>query len=220
MTPTDRERFASLLTDVLAFYGQKVSTFALSVWWEACQGLDLAIVQRALSRHAMDPERGMFPPKPADIVRQVQGTPTDRASRAWSRLIEAASRVGAYTDVAFDDPTIHAVVEDMGGWPTVCRTEAANLSYQQHRFTEAYRGYVNRGDLDRYPPRLIGDRSPDETYTSRGLPPPKPVLIGDPEKARQVMRGGTAGARQITSAVAIAEEAIARIERTSREDVA
>lgn len=221
MNHDDRARFAALLTDVLAFYGQKLSGFALSVWWEACQGLDFDLVQRALSRHAMDPERGMFPPKPADLVRQVQGTPTDRASRAWSRTVEAASRVGAYTDVVFDDPIVHAVIEDMGGWPALCRMETASLSYQQHRFTEAYRGYVNRGDLDRYPPKLIGDRSPDEVYTSRGLPPPRPALIGDPVRARQVLQGGTEGPRQITrDAGDIAASAVAALAHDSSEEAA
>lgn len=200
MNTQDREQFAQLLTDVLGFYGQTTSTFALSVWWEACRGLEFSAVQRALSRHAMDPERGMFAPKPADVVRQVQGTPTDRAARAWSIVLDAASRVGAYTDVVFDDPIIHVVVEDMGGWVALCRTDTDRLSYLQHRFTEAYRAYTNRGDLTQYPRKLTGDRSPDEVYMARGLPPPKPVLIGDPVRAQRVLtNGSSAGRLQITS---------------------
>ena len=220
MTPQDRESFAQLLTDVLGFYGQTVSPFALSVWWESCQGLELAALQRALSRHAMDPERGMFAPKPADIVRQVQGTPTDRAARAWSVTLDAASRVGAYSDVVFDDPIIHACIEDMGGWVTLCRTDTDRLSYLQHRFTEAYRGYSNRGDLTQYPRKLTGDRSPDEVYMQRGLPPPKPVLIGDAARAQLVLTNGSASGRlQLTSVGDVLRGAVGLIE-SKAEDAA
>lgn len=195
MTPQDREPFAQLLTDVLGFYGQVTSTFALTVWWEACRNLELAEVQRALSRHAMDPERGMFAPKPADIVRQVQGTPTDRAARAWSITLDAASRVGAYSDVVFDDPIIHVVVEDMGGWPALCRTDGERLSYLQHRFMEAYRAYTHRNDVAAYPRKLTGDRSPDDVYLNRGMSPPKPVLIGDADSAQRVLASGSDSGR-------------------------
>jgi hypothetical protein len=41
MTEQDRIDFAALLTDALAFYGKDVSTFALDVWWHACQAYSL-----------------------------------------------------------------------------------------------------------------------------------------------------------------------------------
>ena len=68
------------------------------------------------------------------LVRQLAGTATDRAMLAWGKAIDAASRVGAYTDVVFDDPAIHAAIEDMGGWPKFCRGDVKDLSYLQHRF--------------------------------------------------------------------------------------
>lgn len=195
MTPHDRESFVNLITDVLAFYGKTVSMFAIGVWWEACRGFELSAIERALSRHAMDPERGRFAPLPGDLVAKLQGTPTDRAAKAWAQVIASASSVGAYTDVVFDDPIIHVVIEDLGGWPAICRTETEKLSYTQHRFTEAYRGYVNRGDLGQYPRKLIGDRSPDETFVARGMTPPKPVLVGNPARAQAVLAGGSSDPR-------------------------
>lgn len=221
MTNADRERFSQLITDVLAFYGQKISIFALGVWWQACQPFEFEAVQRALSRHAMNPERGQFAPKPADLVREMQGTPTDRAARAWSLTIDACSRVGSYTDVVFDDPIIHAVIEDLGGWPALCRTETAQLSYAQHRFTEAYRAYSHRGDLTKWPKKLTGDRSPDEIYMQRGLPPPRPVLIGDATRAMQVLAGGTTdGRHHLTTLNAALENAVVSIANASKSDEA
>lgn len=197
MKPSDKARFGQLITDVMAFYKQDVSTFAMSVWWQACERYDFEQVSKALTGHAMDAERGQFPPKPADLVRQLEGTATDRAMLAWGKVLDAVQRIGQYTDVVFDDPAIHAVIEDLGGWPKVCRVEMKDLSYLQHRFTEAHRAYTGRGQFE-YPRRLAGDRSPDEMYERRGLPAPKPAVVGDVVKARLVYQGGQSSGKKIS----------------------
>jgi hypothetical protein len=190
MTEADKPALFKLIGDVMAFYRQDVSQFALSVWWQVCQRFDLAQVRRALTAHAMDAERGQFAPKPADLVRQLEGTATDRAMLAWSKVLDAAQRAGAYIDVVFDDPAIHAVVEDLGGWVKVCRGETKDLSYLQHRFCESHRAYTGRGEFV-FPRMLCGDRSPDSEFHRRGLQPPKPALIGDKAKARRVYECGS-----------------------------
>ena len=195
----DLSQFRQLLTDVMAYYGKDCSKFMLSVWWQALNAFDLEQVQSSLQRHATDAERGQFAPKVADIVRLLQGTTTDRAAMAWGKVHEAMSSVGAYTDVVFDDPAIHAVIEDLGGWPKVCRNDIAELSYLQHRFQEGYRAYVERGQFD-YPRSLRGDRSSDHEYTSRGIALPRPALVGDRNKAILVLKNGsTTGKTQITT---------------------
>ena len=194
MQPTDRAEFAQLVTHVHAYYRQDCSPFVLSVWWAACERFDMEQVRRAMTAHASDPDAGRFCPKVADVVRVLAGTATDRAALAWGKTLEAMSSVGAYQDVVFDDPAIHAVVEDLGGWPKLCRTEAKELGYVQHRFCEAHRAYTGRGTFA-YPRRLLGDRSPDHDYARRGLPPPKPALIGDPVRAEQVFAGGSAAGK-------------------------
>lgn len=201
MQKSEKAEFGQLIRDVMAFYRQDVSPFALSVWWQACQRFDLDQVRKALTGHAMDAERGQFPPKPADLVRQLEGTATDRAMIAWGKALDTMQRVGSYTDVVFDDPAIHAVIEDLGGWVKVCRGETKDLGYLQHRFCEAHRAYTAKGQFD-YPRRLMGDRSPDEMFTRRGLPPPRPKLIGNPDRARQVYEGGQIGSKtRISSGV-------------------
>jgi hypothetical protein len=198
MKPTEIDRFSQLITDAMAFYGKDVSPFALGVWWQACERFAFEQVSRALTRHAMDPERGQFAPKPSDLVRMLAGTATDRAQIAWGKVFDAMQRVGAYTDVVFDDPVIHAVIEDLGGWPKICRSEMSDLSYLQHRFTESYRAYAGREGVE-YPRKLIGDRSPDEAYARRGLPSPASAIVGNAAQAREVYRtGGTGGKRPIT----------------------
>lgn len=186
--------FRELLTSALSFYRQDVTPFTLDVWWQACQGFDIEQVRKALTAHAMDPDRGQFAPKPADVVRHLAGTATDRAMLAWGKVMDAMQSVGAYTDVVFDDPAIHAAIEDLGGWPKVCRGELKDLSYLQHRFTEAHRAYTGRGQFD-YPRLLSGARDPDSVYLKHGLPIPKPAVVGDRDRARQVYALGSVGGK-------------------------
>jgi Domain of unknown function (DUF6475) len=194
MKLSDRKEFSALITDVLAFYRQDASSFALSVWWQACAEFDLEQVRKALTAHAMDPEHGTFAPKPADLVRVLQGTRTDRANIAWGKVYEAMQRVGAYTDVIFDDAAIHAVIEDLGGWPKLCRCNMDELGFIQSRFMKSYQAYAAQVDFE-YPRQILGDRSSDADYAKRGLPPPKPALIGSPEGCRAVLMGGTVGGK-------------------------
>jgi len=198
MKSNEITKFSALLTDVLAYYGKDCSEFTTNVWWEAMKSFDFEQVAKAIQKHATDPERGQFAPKVADIVKVLQGTTSERAALAWGKAFEAMSRIGAYTDVVFDDAAIHAAIADCGGWPKVCRTETAELSYLQHRFQQAYKAYTERGTFD-YPKRLGGDRSPDDEYRKIGMKPPPPVAVGDVARARLVFKGGGGSSVQINS---------------------
>lgn len=194
MRTDDFKAFRELLTNAMAYYRQDVSPFVLDLWWQACQAFELKQVSQALTAHAMDPERGQFAPKVADLVRLLGGTHTERAALAWGKAHTAASDVGAYADVVFDDPAIHATIEDLGGWVKFCRTETKELSYLQHRFTESYRTYVAQGKFD-YPRVLPGAGSSPDIYLSRGIEPPNPRLVGDQQAALRVQASGTTARR-------------------------
>lgn len=195
-----QQAIINLVKDVMKFYKQEASPFSLQVWVNALQQFEFEQVSKAFSAHVVNPENGQFMPKPADIIKALQGTQTDRASLAWAKAYEAATSVGAYTDVVFDDPAIHCAIEDMGGWPKFCRTETKDLSYAMHRFCEQHKAYTGRGQFD-YTARLRGDRSDDAEYGKKGLPLPKPKLIGNPERAMNVLNGGSKTGRLMISDV-------------------
>lgn len=186
MKATEREELTAYLVRALSYWKADVSEFTIQVWISACEQYSLEQVKKAIVHHATDPERGQFAPKVADITRLLVGTKTDRSLIAWSKAYEAAQRIGAYTDVAFDDPAIHAAIADCGGWVKFCRTDSDELSYLQHRFCNSYKAWADRGEFD-YPRFLNGDRSPDSMYQKRGLEPPKPKLIGNPKNAEKVL---------------------------------
>lgn len=198
MTPAEQKKFSEVLGGVHDFYGKELSKFAVAVWAQACDTFDVEQVTKALSAHLMDPERGQFMPKPADIVRQLQGTNTDRSLIAWGKVLDAMQRVGAYQSVCFDDGIIHASITDMGGWMQLCRSKTDDLPFLQKRFCDGYKAYANRGDVT-YPAILLGEH--ELANSSKGYRAAPPVLIGNPEKAARVRLQGVTGPKtQITHA--------------------
>jgi hypothetical protein len=201
MQSSDKAAFKELLTAALSFYRQDVTPFSLDVWWCACERFELEQVRKALTAHAMDTERGQFAPKPADVIRVLQGTHTDRALMAWGKVYEAMSAVGAYQSVVFDDPAIHSAIEDMGGWPEMCRGKIEALSFTQRRFCETYRAYALRPG-HAYPPRLVGVFEAENRLKGYAVRPP--ALVGDPERCAAVQSGGSDTTRvQITHAASV-----------------
>jgi hypothetical protein len=154
--PTDRREFVALLTQALGFYRQDCTTFTVDVWWQACAPFDLEQVRKALTAHALDPDRGQFAPKPADLVRQLAGTTTDRALLAWQRVQNAMRSLGAYASPDFRDPVLHQAIVDLGGWPALCRTPVDELPFLQKRFCDLHRTLTARGAPDA-PLRLAGE---------------------------------------------------------------
>ncbi|MEO8297076.1 MAG: DUF6475 domain-containing protein [Burkholderiales bacterium] len=196
------------MADVMAFYRQDLSTFALTVWWQACERFDLEQVRKVMTAHAMDPEHGRFAPRPADVIRLLQGTATDRSLLAWGKVMDAAQRVGAYTSVAFDDPVIHAVIEDLGGWVLVCRAGVNELPFLQRRFCDGYKAYANRGGDIQFPALLLGEH--EQCNRHNGQPTAAPMLIGNAVQAMRVLEQGATGPKTaITAADAVIVPALA-----------
>ncbi|AVS68149.1 hypothetical protein C8245_23015 [Paracidovorax avenae] len=201
MRDEDREDFAVMVTATMAYYRQDISDFVLDVWWNACRPFDFEQIKKAINRHIADPEHGKFPIGVADVARLLQGTATDRAAVAWGKCHDAMSRVGAWQNVVFDDPAIHAVIEDLGGWSKLCRMPLPEMGHVQHRFLEAHRAYTRLESFD-YPRMLQGAADGAGEYAKYGLKPPKPVIVGDVERARLVYQGGSkAGKTAITTSI-------------------
>ena len=109
MKSTDKPAFALALTGCLTeIYDKHISPALLEVWYNALSPCALADVQAALTAHIADPERGQFPPKPADIIRQLQARPPDEGDsghpgpeEAWGMLIHFVNdeqETGLYTE--------------------------------------------------------------------------------------------------------------------------
>jgi hypothetical protein len=190
MKPTDKANFLALVGDVHGFYGKPFNAFSGSVWWEALKAHDFGAISQAFSRHAVNPDNGQFCPKPADIVRMIGGTSSDAALVAWSKVERAIRSVGQYETVIFDDPLIHRVTEDMGGWVKLCSCPSEDdFIFVAKEFQNRYRGFSMRSERPPYPPALIG--LAQSTNVERGMLAREQMrMVGDPMRCKQVYENG------------------------------
>jgi hypothetical protein len=189
METSDFQKFHDGIAGVMSFYGKSVSRFALDVWWTALRRFDLAAIVDAFNRHLANPDTGQFAPKPADIIRMLQGSTQDSAMRAWAKVDQAVHRVGTYCDVVFDDALIHRVIQDMGGWIALGTRNDDEWPFVAKEFENRYRGFSARGEHPPYPATLIGLAT---AHNSRnGYPAETLILIGNEQSAREVLRGGS-----------------------------
>lgn len=191
MSPQDNRRFLALLTGVHSFYRQDLTDFAVGVWQRSMAPYAIEAIERAFDAHAKDPKAGSFMPKPADLIRLLDGSHEDRAVVAWSKVYQAITRVGGYATVAFDDPAIHSAITDLGGWPTMCAGTIDELPFLSRRFAAAYSAHARAGSP--HPPLLPGIH--DITNGAGGHARQTPVLIGDTAAAQRVIATGQTGER-------------------------
>lgn len=189
MIEADRPSFFAMLADVYAFYRRDFSQFAGSVWWAAMRPYDLAAVTDALGRHCVNPDTGQFLPKPADVVRMLQGGTQDCALVAWAKVDRAVRHVGAWQSVVFDDALIHRVLHDLGGWMLLAMKQDDEWPFVAKEFQNRYRGYKGRNERPQYPSVMIGAVEAHNSRMDASLT--APVLIGEESAAWAVRLGGT-----------------------------
>lgn len=191
MQSGDKQGFAEMLSEVMAYYGKDVSEFMLSVFWDGLKMHEFQDVSRAFTLHARDPDRGQWAPKVADITRLLEGSTSSQGMTAWSKVDRAIRSVGGNQSVVFDEPLIHAVIFDMGGWSKLCQTTVDDLPFVARDFERRFGAYRLRRELPDYPSHLIGNHEAQNRLNGFDLF--RPVLIGDERRAMAVMNGGSYG---------------------------
>jgi hypothetical protein len=189
MKECDKSRFVSALVETADLYGYSLSIFAQKLWWDAMQPYDIETFLDALYRHIKNPDTGQFMPKPADVVRMLNGTSSDAALVAWAKVDKAVRHIGMFSSVVFDDPLIHRVLSDMGGWCSLATKTEDEWPFVGKEFENRYRGYSMRNEKPEYPAKMIGMFEAENSRN--GFKSDPPILVGDTRRALAVMNGGT-----------------------------
>jgi hypothetical protein len=94
--------------------------------------------------------------------------------------------------VAFDDPIIHRVLDDMGGWVRICGKSGDEWPFTQKEFIQRYRAIAVTMQVPDYPPYLIGVAEAENTRRGAIVPNNSQLaLIGNKAQAELVMQGGS-----------------------------
>lgn len=189
MTEKDFEKFREGLAGIYGFYDKEINTFVLDIWWGALKHFDLPSIIQAFNRHVVNTESGKWLPKPADIIRMLQGSSQDSAMTAWAKVDKALRHKGTYVDVVFDDPLIHRVLHDMGGWIALGQKNEDEWPFVAKEFENRYRGFRERSEIPEYPSILTGISNAHNASKGHQLEPY--VMIGDEVACQRVLGGGT-----------------------------
>lgn len=192
MNTHDLEAFGDMWVQAHEIYGRTPESTVIYMVFQALIAFSLDDIERALARHITNPDTGQYPPKPADIVRLLQGSSQSASGEAWAKVDYAIRCVGNYRSVVFDDPKIHAAIERLGGWQKVALTDHREYPFLRQNFMKLYQGFTI-SPPDSFPRKLIGTCEHENSQHSefmRGRAKDQPALVGDKERARLVYQGG------------------------------
>lgn len=187
MIDSDFGQFSMVWNQACIGTGREPDANAVEWAFEVLKDKSLADIKTALIKHARNPDSGQFMPKPADVIREIDGSAQDRknmAVLAWARVIENVSR---YDSVVFDDPAIHYAIAVAFGsdWNDVCNFEESKFEDQDKKraFIAAHSMFKQGMN---YPPRFAGLHEMEGVDYKKCL-----RIVGDRDKARLVHQGGS-----------------------------
>lgn len=193
MTENDRKEFYKWWRDLMRDdYGRDVSVGGLERAFDVLFRFELDDIRKSVLIHQSS-ESDRYGLRAGNLVTILEGAGEELALQAWQKLITAIERVGSGDDVIFDDPVIHRLVHDEGGWVKLCGLKYDDLEIMKHRFVRVYIQLKNKRVFD-YPKMLNGlynAQNSGKTYDD-GSPYEiaEPRRIGDDEQCRQVYIGG------------------------------
>lgn len=189
MQKSNFDHFADCWAQACEGCGKQATPSQINWAFEVLRDKSIEQVKKALIMHARDPQSGQYQPKPADIIRHIEGSSVDRKTAAeavWRKVLDNVNR---YDSAVFDDPAIHyAIMIGFGSWLTVCDFDKDDFAMQQmyRSFISAYASYNGQP----YIPRMIGIY---ELESAKGETRYEIHYIGDKQKALMVERGGRVG---------------------------
>ena len=94
MQDRDYPEFCELMQfSIETTQAKPMSQGALELYFGLLLPYDITDVARAISNHLRE---SAFMPRPADIIKAIDGTPEERSSFAWSKVVKTLSDVGKF----------------------------------------------------------------------------------------------------------------------------
>ena len=180
MDKNDREAFAEILAGLAEIYTKesRVTKEKAKLYFNVftAWGWTLAQFRDACTELMSTKSISTFP-LPAEIKNALQG---DRSLNAWLKAQDAAAIQGMQKSVKFDDPTIHSVINAMGGWPAFCMIPMTDdkASFKRMEFERLYNTMMSKDD---HPEICIGMYYP-ENQVDLTSSTPEPFRLEDSKK--------------------------------------
>ena len=178
MNSAEKPEFLKRLLGLAEIFTMKLSEQAIELYWLTLRDLALEDFSKAANVLA---RQARFFPKPVEFREAILPPVAFLAAEAYRKVEEAFRKAGVYRSVEFDDPTIHAVIEHLGGWQEYCNTPDDKLVFWRRDFEKYYAIFNERVKSGQYsvPPALPGLYASDDHATKMAQ---ERVFIGDANK--------------------------------------
>jgi len=185
MQNKDFKKFMALLALVADTYGQpRLSEDAVKLYFKVLSDYSLDDVSKAIMEHL---KLSPYMPKPADIIRIIDGTAEDRANEAWYHVLKAIQQYGHYESVQFDNPAIHYAIERMGGWQKLCQLTEEELPFRERDFIKHYIRGERMASWDKVPLRFMGKHEQDNVFNGWDDMIPDTVFIKTNDNVKKML---------------------------------
>ena len=146
MEVNQKQAFFASLAVIAETVNRKISVVLMKAYWECLKDYSFAEVQHALGEVLKNPNAKKHPyfPLPTDVIEIIKGDVQSKSLLAWTNVTKAIREIGHYDSVIFSDTLIHAVIQDMGGWITLCQHSEKELPFVQRDFERRYQVYCRR----------------------------------------------------------------------------
>ena len=151
MIDSNEKRFSEALFATFEIYDKQTTDTTIKIWWACLKQYEINQVCQALTSHIKCPNNGTFAPKPADIIKQIDGTREDKqlhietmAVMAFQHAVAGISKFGSYNAPNFRDKVTAKVISVMGGWKAFCQTEESKMVWKQKEFVGLYGDYHDK----------------------------------------------------------------------------
>lgn len=178
MENKDKKEFFKIIAGLGEMFGKTISDTLYELYWQALKDLSFEDFNKTANSLGQTTK---FFPKPVEFRDQVLPDIAAQASLAYAKLEKAFTQAGVYKTVVFDDPVIHAVVENLGGWVSYCNLPDEELKWYRKDFEKKYQDFAPLIVQGKIMPlvQLPGLYAADTHATSEAK---APALIGDGTK--------------------------------------
>lgn len=146
MTRYDLIVLGELLESISEIYQTKksITETTILLWFNSLEKYDIETVKQAISMHVQNTENGQFYPKPADILRIIEGSADDKASIAWQALDKAVRTISPHNSINIEDPLTAVIVDRFGGWMKLCNKTETEWKYIENSFKTLHKSLSQR----------------------------------------------------------------------------
>ena len=158
MNDSNKKEFSEIMLAMGEIYGKTLTKTIMAMYFDDLKEFSIIDVAKSFKKHRLDQKSGAFFPKPADIVRNMDGaerTLEDRANIAWMVVERAIGSVGAYGTIKMDDKQALMAIKSMGSWAQLCHTDRDKMDWKKKEFLANYKA-LEHTSIEEMPTCLMG----------------------------------------------------------------